>query len=100
MMLITIRRNALTNRFHPFLWIPAPLSGDIGSDVVRYKSKAHHTTGFETLEAAQKEAREAIAPYVEKNYGSAVLEVDEAEDDAWQADEVPASVLLRPASAA
>lgn len=96
-MLITIRRNTVTGRFHPFVWSPSPLPGPDQSPVLRYKSRAHHTTGLETLEAAQMEAREGIAPKIAATYGPPQLDIDVAEDDAWQEGEVPTSVLFRQA---
>ncbi len=48
-------KNTATGRFHPIVFRMAPMPGnaDATLSAQRYKSLGHHTTGFDTLEAAQ-----------------------------------------------
>jgi hypothetical protein len=48
--------NTETGRFHPVVFRPAPLPG--GSELPRYKSLGHHTTGFDTEDEAIAWAKE------------------------------------------
>lgn len=53
---IVVVQHALdTERFHPAYYRLAPLPGPGPHPVTRYKSRAHHPEGFETLEAAEPE---------------------------------------------
>jgi hypothetical protein len=45
--------NEATNRYHPIIFYPAPLPGGDMKVFPRYKSKGHHTIGFDTLDEAQ-----------------------------------------------
>ena len=95
-MLITIVRNVNTQRYHPFVWRPAPLPSDDHTPLsaLRYKSKCHHTAGFPTFEEAQTSARE-LGANITEHLGPAKLDIDAAVDDAWNEGEVPASVTYR-----
>jgi hypothetical protein len=44
--------NTKTNRYHPIVFRPAPLLSD-ETNYFRYKSKGHHTGGFDTIEEAK-----------------------------------------------
>jgi hypothetical protein len=50
-----VLENVSTKRFHPIVFIPAPMPGgaDETLSAQRYKSKGHHTVGFDTLNEAQ-----------------------------------------------
>ena len=52
--LIGIVKNTKTGRFHAYVWEESPLPGgdNADSDVVRLKSRMHHTEGAETFERA------------------------------------------------
>lgn len=51
--IIAMLFNVALRRWHPIIFLPAPTPGDV--DVGRYKSKMHHTAGFETRAAALAE---------------------------------------------
>ena len=44
--------NVETGRHHPVVFRPAPRPSDDGP-VIRYRSRGHHTEGFDTLEQAK-----------------------------------------------
>lgn len=45
--------NAQTGKVHPIVFRPAPMpSGPLEGGVERYRSRGHHTEGFDTEEAA------------------------------------------------
>ena len=46
--------NLATGRFHPIVFRPAPLPGgaSLADGTERYRSKGHHTNGFDTEEEA------------------------------------------------
>lgn len=91
-MIITIEKNIVTGRFHPFVWryAPAP-SSELSEPIQRYKSKMHHTAGFDT----EQEARESIpglVNVVRAHYGEACLRTEHVGQMTWQPGEVPAAV--------
>lgn len=45
-----------TDRYHPAYYRLAPFPGGVDGGPVRYKSRGHHTTGFDTLAEAQASA--------------------------------------------
>lgn len=47
---IATLHNALTDRWHPILFVESPLPG--GAIPLRHKSKGHHTAGFDTKVSA------------------------------------------------
>ena len=96
-MIITVTKNLATGRFHPFLWAEAPLPSDDHTpmEVVRYKSKMHHTTGFATLEDALSSATEDLPGRVVLAYGrGAEVRVDTIDEDSWNDGEIPARVMF------
>ncbi len=44
----SILYNHATKRWHPILFYPAPLPGGARVGATRYKSKGHHTSGFDS----------------------------------------------------
>ena len=50
--IIVNMKNFKTNRFHPIIFEKSPLPNIIDTDLHRYKSVGHHTTGFDTIEEA------------------------------------------------
>lgn len=92
MYLITISENLTTGRFHPFIWRPAPTPSDDGTGLLRYRSKAHHTGGFDTLEAAKANVSADLIPRVESTLGPARF-VDVVDRDSWADNEVPARTI-------
>ena len=54
-----ILQNTQTGRFHPIIFRPGPTPGSSGKeDIQRYKSKGHHTEGFDTIEEAEADIKE------------------------------------------
>lgn len=53
-MYAAILQNTATGRFHPIVFRRAPMPGnsDGDSEPKRYKSRGHHTEGFESSELA------------------------------------------------
>jgi hypothetical protein len=52
---VAMLHNQKTGRWHPILFVGAPLPG--GGGPMRHRSKGHHTDGFDTREEADKTAR-------------------------------------------
>lgn len=62
--------NTATGRFHPIIFrCGTPPSGPLEGGVDRYKSKGHHTDGFDTLEEAQALFKEGGGLYSDPYYG-------------------------------
>jgi len=85
-------RNTTTGRYHPILFYESPLPGS-PPDLVRHKSKGHHTAGFDTrtdalafIEGQQKKMAEMEMPA--RTCVANDFEWDEA------ADPVPAMVVF------
>lgn len=76
-----ILKNASTGRFHPivFRFAPAP-SSTPDEKVQRYKSRGHHTEGFDT----EEEAKDFIGSRSEQFNTGAMWE--------WSGDGIPAMV--------
>lgn len=62
--IVAMLHNTATNRWHPILFVEAPLPGPNPS-VVRHRSKGHHTTGFDARQDAEAHARGELAPKIE-----------------------------------
>ena len=58
-MIVGMLKNTSTGRLHPILFRPAPLPGgaDLDMRAQRYKSKGHHTEGFDNRDAAMSGAQ-------------------------------------------
>ena len=58
-----ILHNTKLDRYHPIWFCPAPMPSDADTDynMLRHRSKGHHTEGFETLELAQAYITDACA---------------------------------------
>jgi hypothetical protein len=76
-----ILKNTATGRFHPIVFRYAPTPSDDGTGPSRYKSRGHHTDGFDTLD----EARSFIESKPELDAAGALYE--------WDGEDVPAMVI-------
>lgn len=91
--IISLLHNVKLNRWHPIIFVEAPLPGPPDeSRPVRHKSKGHHTEGFSVRDEAVAEARklsERVAPNV-----AGAVQLALAQDLPWDGEGVPASVAL------
>jgi hypothetical protein len=78
--------NTASNRFHPIMFRLAPLPGgaEISPGVQRYKSQAHHTSGFNNRADAIKNINESMAKVAAFGASTATFE--------WDGDSIPAMV--------
>jgi hypothetical protein len=77
--------NEATGRFHPILFYESPLPGN-PENLVRHKSKGHHTAGFDTRDEAVAEARELA----ERQGARMAL----SQDLPWDGEDIPAMVAF------
>jgi hypothetical protein len=61
--IIAMLHNEKTDRWHPIVFVEAPLPGP-NPPVTRHRSKMHHTTGFETRAEAEANARDDLGPKI------------------------------------
>lgn len=91
-MIITIERNEKTGRFHPFAWYEAPMPSSNGDEPVqRFKSKCHHTAGFDNEDAARAEIPR-FSGIIRERFGLATVRADRIGQMTWEPSEVPAAV--------
>ena len=87
MNIVSMLHNQATNRYHPILFgYSPPPSGDLDSGARRYRSRGHHTAGFDTRDEALNGAEELA----EK---AAPAECATGGDIAWDGEGVPAMTL-------
>jgi hypothetical protein len=77
--------NEATGRFHPILFYESPLPGN-PENLVRHKSKGHHTAGFDTRAEAEVAARELA----ERQQARLAL----SQDLPWDGEDIPAMVAF------
>ena len=91
-MLVTIAHNEQTGKYHPFVWYNSPAPSEDGTEpFTRFKSKMHHTGGFETEEEARAEIPK-VAQIVRERFGLATIRTDAVIRMTWGPNEVPAAV--------
>jgi hypothetical protein len=90
---IGMLHNTKLNRWHPILFVEAPLPGppDVG-EPVRHKSKGHHTAGFETRELALARAEELAKQIAPDSIGPVSMSLEK--DILWDGDGIPALVTF------
>lgn len=79
---IALIHNTSNGRWHPVVFVDAPFPG--GCDLKRYRSKGHHTDGFDTRDAAVTHASKDLAPRIAR----ARLALDKVFE--WDGDGIPA----------
>lgn len=90
---VAMLHNQKLNRWHPILYVESPLPGPPTPEKpIRHKSKGHHTTGFETREAALTSARELAMRAKEHSIGNVRLAVEE--DLPWDGNGIPADTAF------
>lgn len=84
--IVGMLHNTKANRFHPILFCEDPLPGPPSQDKpCRHKSKMHHTSGFDTREAALVNAKELT----ERTRARECL----AADFPWDGEDIPAMTV-------
>lgn len=88
-----IAKNTTTERFHPIVyWECPPPSGTLG-DKARWKSKGHHTVGFETIDEAIVEVLDICRRQKEILEGGEIYYDDTGVAVEWDSSELPTGVL-------
>jgi hypothetical protein len=82
--------NLKDNRWHPVIFVEAPLPGPPASDKpVRHRSKSHHTAGFATRKEAVESVKNDLAPKLKPQaVGEIRLALDS--DFQWDGEGIPA----------
>ncbi len=98
--LVKMLHNTITKRWHPIYYLDNPLPGGFGEDSVnlkmlRYKSKGHHTTGFDNRPDAVNCAEQLISQLKEQG-DTVTVEIGEVEDLIWDDENMPTDIQLRP----
>lgn len=101
--LVKMLHNIEAKKWHPIFYYDKPFpggfkDGGINDAVIRYKSKGHHTTGFDKREDAVKSANELIDTLRNRDHDTVLVEIDEKDDILWDGKEIPADTQLRPIS--
>ena len=91
--IIAMLHNLQNNRYHTILFLEHPFPGrSLGEEPVRYKSKGHHTPGFESREEAVNHAREVVKGEVTPYWGEPQFAL--SKDFPWDGSGVPAMVVF------
>jgi hypothetical protein len=95
--LVMMLKNTSTGRFHPMFYFESPLPGGIESDAnkqfIRYKSKGHHTDGFDTRELALESITTKLIDQIKSVGYNPNLELDG--DLEWNGKDIPADQQIR-----
>jgi hypothetical protein len=94
---VLILHNLKTNRWHPILFWECPLpSGELG-DGLRWKSKGHHTNGFDSRHEAIHSDDSGVMALCASQYGAkegGEVYYDITHDVEWDGEETPAMVMM------
>lgn len=93
---ILMLQNDVTKRFHPIIFWECPMpSQELGS-AVRWKSKGHHTEGFEKREDASAAIQDLAKRHIEMDdlQGGVYYQDNVATDGHWDGVDNPASVMF------
>lgn len=97
--LIQMLKNVTKNTWHPIMYVEKPLPGGLDTDannnIVRFKSKGHHTAGFATREEAIASLDDLKARMINYMFLSNVT-VDVETDLEWNGDDIPLDTQIRP----
>ncbi len=89
--IIGMIHNMKLNRWHPVIFLEAPLPGGDGPS--RHKSRLHHTSGFETRELAITSAKGELADRCKAQFfGEIKFSLEK--DFPWDGEGVPAMVVF------
>ncbi len=97
--LVKMLHNIKENKWHPIFYYDSPFPGGLGEDsinnkVIRYKSKGHHTTGFDKREDAVNSAN-GLINQLKAQHDTVTAEIDPSEDLPWDGEEIPTDTQLR-----
>jgi hypothetical protein len=97
--LIQMLKNVATGKWHPIMYVEKPLPGSLDSDannnIVRFKSKGHHTSGFTTREEAVATLEELKFNMINLMFLSKVT-IDVETDIEWTSEDLPLDTQIRP----
>jgi hypothetical protein len=95
LFLVTLALNEATGRYHPFYWRQAALMGATqpAFDAQRYRSRGHHTAGFDT-EAEGRDGAVALFRELQRENGDCVGLARDLTVDSWQEGATPAGIVL------
>lgn len=90
---VLMLKNTLSNKYHPIFYWECPLpAGQLG-DHLRWKSKGHHTTGFDNRDEAVSSAMELVRQNKKMLVkGDVYYMLDEEHDTLWDGSAMPADV--------
>lgn len=95
--LVMMLHNTTENKYHPIFYLESPLPGGMESEgnqnLIRYKSKGHHTTGFETRDKAIESVNNELIGQIKSIGYIPNLELDE--DLSWDGKDIPADQQIR-----
>ena len=98
--LIQMLKNETTGKWHPIMYVEKPFPGSLDSNdngIVRFKSKGHHTAGFENREdaiASLEDLKKRMLDFLSVSK----VTIDVENDVFWTGEEIPADTVLRPRS--
>jgi hypothetical protein len=89
-------QNDATKRFHPIVFWECPMPSQALGSAVRWKSKGHHTEGFEKREDASVSIQDLAKRHVEMEgmQGGVYYQDNVATDGHWDGAGNPASVMF------
>lgn len=95
--LIQILFNTKNNTYHPIYFLqsgfPGGADAKVNQNIVRFKSKGHHTFGFNERQAALQSIHERLVPGIKDAGYNVTLEVDQ--DSEWDGEGTPTDIVLR-----
>lgn len=91
--IIALLYNAKLNRWHPILYYESPLPGN-PENLVRHKSKGHHTEGFATRDEAVASAKQLAEQLAKEECCDVPAKFALEEDMPWDGEGIPASVAF------
>lgn len=89
-------KNLATGRWHPIMYVEKsfPSSLNEPQPMIRFKSKGHHTTGFENRDEAVASLDDLKKRMIESLFLSKVT-IDITDDIGWEGNDLPLDIQLR-----
>jgi hypothetical protein len=93
--LIMMLFNTAKQTFHPILYLENPLPGGSDNNIVRLKSKLHHTSGFTSKEDAVNSINNELTPKVKEAFSLySDLTIDTENIIEWNGEGIPADTQI------